>query len=87
MLRDLERSLSGLAGREGCVLGMGEAALEEVDEIEGPSSQLGVGVDEERAPSSSSFVRRLLRGLNVVELPAEALDEESFMARKARYGL
>ena len=52
---------------------MGEGALEDEEDIAGPSSQFGAprkGID---AASSSSCVRRRFRGRKIVELLAEAV--------------
>ena len=79
MLRDRSGTLSVRVGLEGCLLGIGEGALEGEDDVEGPSSQVGAIVC---VSPSSPCVWRLLRGRKVVELLIEAVDggRSTFMA-------
>ena len=56
VLRDRSGTLSVRVGLEGCVLGIGEGALEDEEDAEGPSSQLGVFVELEGVSSSSPCV-------------------------------
>lgn len=89
VLRDRSGSLSDRVGREGCLFGIGEGFLEDEDDTGGPSSQLGDFVGLENVSSSSSLVRRRLRGRRVVELLTEAVEDggrSTFMAVTANLG-
>ena len=89
VLRDRSDSLSDRFGREGCLFGIGEGFLEDKDDTAGPSSQLGDFVEVANVSSSSSLVRRRLRGRRVVELLTEAVEDggrSTFMAVTANLG-
>ena len=89
VLRDRSGSLSDRVGREGCLFGIGEGFLEDEDDTAGPSSQPVDFVGVENVSSSSSLVRRRLRGRRVVELLTEAVEDggrSTFMAVTANLG-
>lgn len=86
LLRETRGLWSFRAGLEGWALGIGDGALDE-DEVERLSSQLGFAAEGSGWPPSSSLVRRRFRGRKVVELLAEAVEEDSVMATKAKCGL
>ena len=86
MLRDLCASLSARIGREDLV---GDSALEEEDDVAGPSSHLEL-VAELDGASSSSCVCRRVRGRKVVELLSEAVADDDllmFIATGASFGV
>lgn len=75
VLRDLCASLSA----RGCRMQfIGDSALEEEDDVVGPSSQLGV-VAEKEGTSSSTCVCRRVRGRRVVELLTEAVADDGLL--------
>ena len=89
VLRDRSGSLSDRVGREGCLFGIGEGFLEDDDDTAGPSSQLRDFAGVAKVSSSSSLVRRRLRGRRVVELLTEAVEDggrSTFMAVTANLG-
>ena len=90
VLRDRSGPLSDRVGREGCLFGIGDGFLDDDDDTAGPSTQLGLSVGVENVFSSSSLVRRRLRGRRVVELLTEAVEDggrSTFMAVTANLGL
>ena len=85
VLRDLCASLSIRVGREEFI---GDSALEEEDNVAGPSSHLEVVAEWEGA--SSSCVCRRVRGRKVVELLTEAVADDGllmFIGAGASFGV
>ena len=86
VLRDLWASLSACAGWEGSI---GDSALEEKDEVAGPSSHLEV-VAGRGGVSLSSCACRRVRGRRVVEMLTEAVADDGllmFIAAGASFGV
>ena len=75
VLRDLCASLSARVGREESI---GDSALEEEEDVAGPSSHLEV-VAERKDASWSSCVCRRVRGRKVAELLTEAVADDRLL--------